>query len=531
MNIQKFDQFGTEVIDIFQLDESKSMAKYGLDEFKNIFRGPLLESDGFVDELLLEKAHVCYEMSMLTEAKSHWFDTPGEILKIDAEDHTILIKNNEAYIVATSTLNAVNEFWSWSDAKSAWNSFSSKVTNYAKEKVQQAKTVAVKAWDTISDGAKKAWEFVKSCAAAVVKFVKEMTWVEWASLGIGVLTAIAGLLGSGPVPGLTVVAGILMCLNGGIHLYEGYHKYEHAKETLQKYTSLEEISKTSAAVVQALPNIAFGSTFMVLGFYDISHGLTEALANPAAGSVSAGIKSTAHNVTKSYVGKLGHNIEKIMGGFIKEALENMGKKITAKAAGIFAYNLIAIFGEVVISKVLGWLWKGLLKLSKSVLSGIEFLLDLPAKITSGITTIQKNATSTIGKIVAKGLGTLVKPMSESAAKVINKYIKPTITKAKAWLDRQIVAYDVCEKLITKHHSELGEGESVPETKGKALMKGKELQADPKDLKKLEKLPKINKDIQKAASSTGYDVKRAHKNESSAYNLKHLTLFEGFDPIV
>jgi hypothetical protein len=348
---------------------------------------------------------------------------------------------------------------------------------------------------------------------------------------LGVLSAIFGLIGTA-IPGATIIAGVLMALNGSIHLYEGYHKFHHAHEVLSKYGDIGQITKASAAVAQALPNIGFGAIFMALGFYDLSHGLTEAMANPAAGSISAGIKASAHGATKSFIGKLGHNAEKIMGGFVKEALEGMGKKISAKAAGLLAFNLIAVFGEVFLSKVLGWLWKGLLKLGGAVIEGIDFLLSLPAKITDGITKIQKNATSTIGKIVAKGLATLVKPMSESAAKAIAKHIKPWISSSKKWLDRQIVAYDVCEKLILKHSHELEGGEEVPQTKGKTLAKGKELQADPKDLKRIEKLPKINNDIKKAAAASGYEVKKgASKNESSEYTLKHLDLFEGFDPAI
>ena len=58
--IQTFSEFGNyshfnPVVlgseDLFQLHESNAMAKYGLSDFKSLFRGALLESDGYVDRI------------------------------------------------------------------------------------------------------------------------------------------------------------------------------------------------------------------------------------------------------------------------------------------------------------------------------------------------------------------------------------------------------------------------------------------------------------------------------------------------
>jgi len=531
MPIQNFDQFEIETQrneSIFQLDESGSMAKYNLANFKNLFRNGLLESGGVVDEELLEKAHVCYEIAMLTEAKSYWFDTDGEVLKIDAGDHVILIKNNEAFIIAANTLNAINEWLSWADIRYTWDAFTTKVSNFAKEKIQQVKSAAIKTFDTLSDGAKKAWNFLKTCTAAVAKFLREMTWVEWASLGLGVLTAIVGLLGTA-IPGATLIAGILMCLNGSIHLVEGYHKYKDAKDVLSKYGSTDEIAKAATAVSQALPNMSFGTIFMILGFNDLSHGLSDALANPAAGSVSLAIKGAALKATKSYVAKSAVKIEKIMGDVLKEALNAMDKKITAKVAGMASYNLIAVWGEILLSRIMGWLWRGLLRSGKQVTQGISFLLGLPQKLSSAIGAIQKNATSDVGKIVAKALGTLIKPMMDSAARSIAKNIKPWIQEAKDWFDRQIIASEVCEAILKNHKGELESGEEeVPEKIGKSLIKGQAVDIDDGEIKKLEGLPNVDSDIHKAAGSSPYQLQKAKTNESVSYHMKHLALFRKFD---
>jgi len=524
MSIQNFNDFHStnpyntsalRIDDIFQLDETNNMAKYGLNDFMSIFRGSLLESDGYVDESLLEQAHVCYELDMLAESRSHWFESEGEVTSIDAEDHVILIKNNEAYIISANTFKALNELWSWNDAKNAWNNLNSKVTKFAKEKIGQNKKAAIKTWDAISDGAKKAWEWCKTAAAAAVKFLSEMTWVEWASLGLGVLSAIAGIIGAG-IPGVTTIAGVCMALNGGIHLYEGWHKYHEANEALAPIKDATQFSKNSAAITKALPNAIMGTVFMALGFYDISHGISEAMVNPAAGSISAAIKVTAESGAKSFVGQMAHNMDHLLGGFVKDAVGALGKKISEKAAGGAGTLLLTAFGEAVLAKTLGWLWKGLMQLSKGILTGIQFLLDIPAKISEGISSIQKNATSVIGKIVAKGLSSIIKPMADGAAKVIAKYIKPFIDQAKNWVTTQIAAYDVCVAEMAKHESEFHGIKEVPQTKGKPLLQPKVLKGDSKDLDRIKKLPKINKEIKKAAGAVGYKVGKS--NESLSYIL-------------
>jgi hypothetical protein len=531
--IQSFSEFGNYSHfnpvalgseDIFELHESNSMAKYGLSDFKSLFRGPLLESNGYVDDELLEKAHVCYELDMLSETKSHWFESEGEILKIDAGDHMILIKNNEAYIVSSNTMNSINEFWSWSDAKSAWNGLTKSVTDFAVEKYKQAKGAVLKAWNAISDGAKKAWEWVKTAAAAAVKFVKNMTWVDWASLGLTVTSAILGMLGTA-VPGATIAAGVCMALNGSIHLYEGWHKYSEAKEALSTIKDASKFAKNSFAISKALPNAVMGSIFMALGFKDISEGISSALVNPAAGSVSAAVQASALSASNSFISNFAKNLEHLLSGFVLKTAKAVGVKLSGKFAENIGLTALTVFGATALNKILGWLWKGLMGASKAILSGIQFLLDIPAKISNAITSMQKNAKGVIGSIVAKGLGTIVKPMTDGAAKAIAKYIKPFIDSAKAWITNQMSVYDICVNHIKQYEKEFKNVSSVKQTKGKALFKPQNLKANKGDLQRLEKLPKINNDIEKAAKGKGYSV--GNKNESYSESLSRILLFEEF----
>jgi hypothetical protein len=521
------------------INEIHAMAKYGLNEFKALFEGILFESEGYSDEALLEKTHVCYELDMLSESKSHWFETEGEVVTIDAGEHMILVKNNEAYIISANTYSSINEWWTWDDAKKAWDKLKQKVATFAAEQYKKAKEVAAKAWDTMSAGAKTAWDFVKTCTAAAVKFVGEMTLVEWISLGTSVLSAVVGLLGTA-IPGATVIAGILMAMTGGLHLYEGIHKYWHAKEILGKIQNISPFAKNSVLISKAYPEFSIGTVFICLGFYDLSNGLTRALVDPTTGTTSGAIKIAAAKSAKTWAVKAGESMHHLLEGYGQKTAELIGVKLAKPMVKNGVPLLLNALGGITMEKTLGWVWKFIMKSSRSVLSGLDFLLDLPAKITAAITTLQKNATSTLGTIIAKGLATIIKPMTEGATKIINKYIKPIIGTAKKWLDEQIKSYDICVEEFKKYEEESKESklkgsEEIPETKGQPVITPEDVKVEKSDLEKIKELPPINKEIEKAAAAKGYEVPTTNVEVSTdtstpnASNESHKVLmFEQFN---
>jgi hypothetical protein len=551
MSIQNFNEFQSynpyntaalRMNDIFQLDETNNMAKYNMSDFMSMFSGPLFESDGYVNGSILEKAHVYYELSMLNEARSHWFLSESETTTIDAGDHIILVKDSEAYIISSSTYKAMNEDWefmTFDDYKEAYNELSKKVKQFAKAAVTQVSTTVDKTnkaatkfvgdtvstvnnankvaidslsnlWDSISIGAKKAWEWCKTAVAAVAKFIQDMTWIDWVSLGLGILGAILGVVGA-TVPGATVVGGVCMVLNGGLNLYEGWNKYVEAKNAISKIDNVTLISKEAALVSTAVPNAIMGSLFLSLGFHDISHGLSDALVNPAAGSVSLAVHQTGTNVAKSFSANIAKDLEGFMAGFLEPVCkrifkENLAGHVAEGAADV----ILTVLGETFLEQTMGWMLKSVLGGGDLILAGIQFLLSLPEKISEGLTLLSKNVTGTIGKIMAEGIKNLIKPMADSAAKVIAKYISPIIQKARTWIQNLIKHYDICREEIQKHQKELGEPQQVPPTKGKPLVKPKVLTASPSDLEKIKKLPNIDKEITKVASATGYHVKSIHE---------------------
>jgi len=552
MRLESFNQFNAQpqalvLENLLVLNDEKCMAKYSLNEFKNFFkRALLLESVNQEDNIMLEKAHAYYEMSMLSEAKREWFEKESSPVYLDAEDHMILINNNEAFIISKSTYTAINEDWGWGDITDAWDSYTNKVVSVAKSVSKDV----IKTYNEVSDGAKKAWEWVKTAGSAAVKFLGEMTWVDWATLGLGVLSACMGILGTA-IPGATIIAGVLLALTGGLHLYEGYHKYHEATDKLK---SLKEgdLTKSVAGINESLPDIAMGSIFTILGLHDISSGLTQALADPTAGAQSLAIKGSAIAGGKKSIASMAHKLEHtIGGGWAGKAMKNLGKNkamqtLAEKAAGYTGLQLAGILGHGILVSCLGWMYKGCLNGGSSIMKGISWVLDIPQKIIEGIDKLRKNATGAIGTIIANGLSSLVQPMAKSAAKAINKYLKPAVNSAKAWFDRQIIIYDVCSKAIREektgtHESILIEEEddSIPGIESTEVSKDEvklinnksPIKATPEDEKLLKKMPEDEiKNKIEDETGPGYDYKELAKegtSESKNNFLKHLKLYENF----
>jgi hypothetical protein len=489
-NFYNFNQYsGIEKGGIFSSLEERYISDYSLDEFKEIVKWDLYESDGYVDDYLVESAYAYYEISNLAESKWPWLNDDGDAFIVEADEHIIVIKNNEPYIISKSTFYKINEASSFERARKSFNSLRSKASNKIKSTIEAGGDMAKSAWDKMSDGAKKAWEFVKTLPSAAKRMIKEMTWKDWTSQALGVISALCGILGAG-IPGVTILAGVTMALSGGMQLYDGWEKYTEAKDALVKLDDVGKFAKQTKLIASALPAAALGTLFMSMGFYEISQGVTSALANPAAGSVALKVKSAAERASNSVVSNFSNNIQKNVSGYSETAVKLLSKRISGDKAANAGMYLLTSFGQLVMTKTIDFIWKTLMKLGKGILKGVSFLLDIPGRITAGISSIQKNAKTSTQKIIASGLGNLVKPLSVSASNAISKHIKPFIKSATNWIEFQIKSYDVCQQAIEKHKSDLdGIGEKVKPSKPKPIIKFNPPKSNPRDVKLVKKIEK------------------------------------------
>lgn len=517
-NFQDFSEINESNIfdDLFSLNEQNVMAKYSFNKFKESFGSKLMESEDYADDSKLYEAHSYYELSMLAEARSNWNDTEGDINYIDVESHVILIKNSEAFVIEKKTFEmtqSLNEWEipSWDELNNTFKAFKGKVIDYAKEKIKKGKEEAIKAWDTLTDGAKKAWVWVKTAAAAVGKFLGDN--IETIGLVLSILSALAGIIGAG-VPGMTVIGGVLMALNGGVHIYEGFHK-SHVAIEASKNIQAKPLEKFAPSFVKVAPDYILGGVFLTLGFYDISHGLTEALANPTAGSFSAAVHGTAKKAAHSWLGKGAHGIEKLLAGWVDTIIKDVKlvEKIGGPTLSLMTFLLANFFTDTC-----GWLYEGVLKIGSEVLKGIDWLLQIPKKLEDAITKISLGAQGTIQTIIAKGLETLVKPLVGFLSRICEKYFRPIVKKTKKWFDDQLTIKNILDEKMKAHggHSEHAEV-VIPKTKGKSLINPNIAKGDSKDLKLIKNLPKINKDLRQAAEGTPYKIMKESLTHIKSFN--------------
>ena len=209
-NFDSDSMLESKINQMLSLTTNGCAAGFTLNEFKELFRSDsLIESQGYDEsEALLEKAYSVYEIGMLQEARSHWFDenkpqiyehSRGVISYLEFEGNILLFKDGEAFMVNERSLNMIHDQdqsinedlfdlvigdklyeWSWGDnplvngikGAAKWAN-----TNIVQPAVKIVKTYVVdplkSAWDALSSGARKVYEFAKKILSAIGTFVKD----------------------------------------------------------------------------------------------------------------------------------------------------------------------------------------------------------------------------------------------------------------------------------------------------------------------------------------------------------------------
>lgn len=554
--------------DFLKLHESKAMCNLSLDDFRSILHAPLLESEGYVDDFLVESLHACYEFNQMFESRPSWFTDPNaKKFMMETDEHRIYIFEGEIYIVSKrsfQTIESINEgFWGdvWDYAKNMGNKVATQVKTFVSKRYEDAKAVVKKVvnktgevvkkvtksvsdvWDTISSGAKKAWTWCKDSVATAWNIVKSSTPLQIASGIISVIGAVAGWLAAigGTVLAAicTAITGAIDLVEGGMDVYKGAQIIKKASITTDESGAID-LNSVIQPATSSIPLLCMGSVGMVLGFSDIAIGIANALVNPAAGSFSLALKNTAKKASKNWIAKIAKKIKDYVSNFIGVALKKVipgGKvtvlsaaavnKIKAEAGSVLSTKNAARLGKAVIgtekkvvkgqlkdatdsvkesiseiiqlgsiNAILPWLWGKILKAGKAVTDGINFIVSIPEKLSNGISNISKNAKGTIETILAKGLTSIVKPLTDAASNLVNKSIKPSVQSAQKWIDTKIKLNDAVLKAFSE--SKQPSDSSVPVTSPKSAIKVETLKAEKGDLQKIESLPPVNKALKKAA---------------------------------
>jgi ElaB/YqjD/DUF883 family membrane-anchored ribosome-binding protein len=471
------------------------MASWDFSEFKDFFGGSLNESNSDEEnQYLLEKAYYTYELGVLYEHKKYWFETKGNVIYLTddsvAEGHVILFKNNQLHIITNNTFSKLQEsadlllegWWDSTvnfvsgvakDVGNAWNKYVKepvvKAAKYVGGKVSQA-------WDALSSGAKKVWEFSKKIISAIVTFVKENPLTA-----LGIALQIIGTILSF-IPVVQFLSPILAMIAGGITVYEGITNLITASKDTAG-------AKTVGGIVKGGGKIIFGSASLLLGVKDLISAASEAL--PGMGSVGIAIKTGVVSWSTKFSATAFGSVASVgigkalgcsswLGEFFATLCEkapfmakvgsnskvlDTSKKLLAKGAdkglekgeeyvldheeyneewdetinednnGSWGFGDLVINFMVYVGKsCFGWLYDMVVGAISGIGKIINGLLDLPGKITRGIDKFKKEqGGSFIGGIISSALSSAVKPMTSCAQKFIDGYIKPKVTPVTNWM--------------------------------------------------------------------------------------------------
>jgi hypothetical protein len=471
MRLKNYNDFTSQSKNTNEGNSSNYMAKYSLSEFRNMISDSILEKDEFIKEEKINRIHASYELEMLYESKSHWEKTPGSIYHVDFDSHILLVKNSEGFIIEKKTFEMSNngelenseilEDWGWRDL----------VPDFIEKRI-----------DKVSEGGKKVLEWVKKAKAAIKEFVHHNH--KAISIILSILTAVFGIAGI-VAPGLSVLGGICMMLNGTLHISHGWGEFKKGKEVLGQVSLKESGKALTSGIINGLPGLLSGSLMMFIGLNDVWHGSTTAMtpAGAAAAVHSEATKKGAMAAVEKTVTGIGatieHTVEAGIVWFTEHVVPNTMKFAgdtllpeAAKGLAAGALGIGSIYLHVALKKMIGLIYQTILESIDGVVSALNGLLKIPGKISDSISKFSESAKGFVGKLVSKGLNKLVKPITDCISGFVEKYISPILNSVKGFISGQQMAVKILQEME----------KSKPETKQK--IENTQIQVIPKSEEKM-----------------------------------------------
>ena len=362
--IKNYKKFNDERIENSKfeegLNEGKFMAKSSSSQFRSLFTDKINESNGLLTEKKINELHSFYELGLLYESKSHWADDASEIFYLDSDQHLILVKNGESFIIEKKTLKMIRE-----------NTISIESVNEELSWRDFVPDFIEKVIDKLSGGAKKLWEFVKKAKAAIGKFIHHNH--ETISLVLSILSAVLNI-GGIFWPGLQIFGGACMVLNGILHVTHGWGECKEGVEKLKKVSPISKAKspEITVGIKTGFPALLSGGAMICLGSNDVIKGFAS-MADPSAGVrqiAGETAKKAAHEGAKeagiSFVNSLEHWVHHAIDHIVElipKGAKIFGDVLLPEAGEALAASAmsIAVMGlNFVLTKLIGLAYKSLL---------------------------------------------------------------------------------------------------------------------------------------------------------------------------
>jgi ElaB/YqjD/DUF883 family membrane-anchored ribosome-binding protein len=427
---------------LFEISEGVK-AKLDLNSFSSIFGNSLFESKE--ERIILEKAYCTYELGLLYENRKSWFNTNDPIYMLEGDNHNLLFKDNSIFLVSKRSFELLNEqlFGDW---EKAWDD----VTSSAKNLANKASEVAKDQWNTLSDGAKKAYEFSKRIVSAAAKFVTENPLTCTAIF----LQLMSGLTAF--IPGVGQIAGpIMLGLAGGLEIYEGVHSIQEAWGKFSNITA-SNAAKSVEAFKEGGPLVIAGLVSLCLGLNDVITAPKAAV--PAAGATSTVLHSAANKWSSTYAAKLAgssdHFISNVLGKGAGKIATNLQGPVTLfmeKGGSGLAAAAISTLFVTVGKNILGTLFDVFLKSLKTLSDFFTFLISIPEKISGVFDKLIASAESPIAQILITPLKTIINPVLKFVSSLMKNYVKPVIARVSKFVEAILAESKSLQELASQLH--------------------------------------------------------------------------------
>jgi hypothetical protein len=194
---------------------------------------------------------------------------------------------------------------------------------------------------------------------------------------------------------------------------------------------MSNVQKAKKSLAAGLPYMIAGTCSIVLGLNDVIMAPTAAVPGAATQSIIKG--KMAETWGKSFAGQFAHGAEHLLSNVVTGTAAKIGSKslpaisaFMGKGGSAAAATLTSIIFLTVGEGFLGKVFDGILFAGEKIGELFKFLLSLPEKFASAMSSFVKSATSPAAKIMSEALESFIGPALDIIKKVVNEYIKPIV---------------------------------------------------------------------------------------------------------
>ena len=556
-----------------KITENNSISEYSSSDLVKMMSEQINESNGFLTEKMIHDAHSVYELNLLYEKKSHWFEDSKELIYLESNGYVILFKNNEVHLIEEKTFKANESIFYVAEELDVFKPF--------KWLWGKAKQVGGSILGGLSKGAKLVYTWCKKSVSAVGVFLKKK-WDDGTILdyGIPILSGLAVLIGwwTGAVPLGNMIGGAILVLGGIRHIVIGRKKLKKAKEyykesgqiTMDQANYLNKINQEATNWRESIPYWLGGWSCILIGVFDLMYGVKLAITgDPHSIHGSSSWSNWAHEISekvlkippfaqidmfKDWIGSFFKGMlymadpfkgSEFFGSLSKEAAKTGGKAISISLIGIIGALLTPL-----LKKLFGSTYDDIVNFgADKYAESLRYLANIPSNLKKGMQDYCEKNDGFFAWIISGALKKIMNPLCswlEGPCNALREYsdsiVKGMIERRDAlkFIERVENEDPEALKILDRIDSSQLEKKDLDAARKDSIIISKTIdpvEGEEDDKNKLkEKMKKLDagqvddeddEDDDSRRPDSDLDQTNSKKNESSNFSRKYLMSYQKF----